>query len=295
MTIAEILLIAVIIGLLAGAVGGLCGIGGSIVMLPALATIFGYDDEAHSRHHLYMAASMLVNVVVAAMSIRPHLQARAIDRRIVARLLPPMAIAIVGGVVLGNQTPGRVPMLVLVGFLFAFVGWTMFTAVRKLPEPTPEQERATGARLGLIGLVTGLLAGFLAIGGGIVMVPAMQIAARVPLRRAIAASAGAMCVASPIGAIMKFSTLSSQGQRWQDALVLGLAMSVGASIGAPLGARLTHKLRLRHLRVAVSVVLAASGARLAARALQQTPASAESTTGTTGGAPATGTESAPLP
>lgn len=289
------LVIAAIIGLVAGLVGGLCGIGGSIVMLPALATIFGYDDEAHSRHHLYMAASMLVNMVVAATAIRPHLRARAIDRKIVARLLPPMAIAIIGGVVLGNQTPGRVPMLVLVGFLFAFVGWTLFTAVRKLPEPTLEQERATGARLGTIGLGTGLLAGFLAIGGGIVMVPAMQIAAKVPLRRAIAASAAAMCIASPIGAVVKFATLSNEGQRWQDALVLGLAMSAGASIGSPLGARLTHKLRLPHLRLAVSVVLAASGARMAAKALQEPATHAETPAARQSDNSADGTESAPLP
>lgn len=259
----DLILIAVCIGLVAGLVGGLCGIGGSIVMLPALGLAFGYDDQANTRHHLYMASAMLVNTVVAGTALGPHLRAKAIDRRIVARLLPPMAIAILGGVALGDQTDGRVPKLVLVGFLFAFVLWTLFTAIRRLPEPTPEQERATGARLGIIGLGTGLLAGFLAIGGGIVMVPAMQLVAKVPLRRAIAASAVAMCVASPIGAVMKFATLDSHGQSWVEALALALAMAVGASIGSPLGARLTHRLRLPHLRVAVAVVLAASGARLA--------------------------------
>lgn len=268
MTPTEIL-IAVGIGLVAGLVGGLCGIGGSIVMLPALGLVFGYRlpsgevDPEEARHHLYMASAMLVNVVVAATAIRPHVKAGAIDRRIVGRLLPPMAIAIIGGVALGDQTEGRVPKLVLVGFLFAFVVWTLFTAVRRLPEPTEEQQRATGPRLGSIGLVTGLLAGFLAIGGGIVMVPAMQLVARVPLRRAIAASAAAMCVASPIGAVMKFSTLSMHGLRWQEALTLGLAMAVGASVGSPLGARLTHALHLRHLRLAVAIVLGLSGARLA--------------------------------
>ena len=256
-------LIAVCIGLVAGLVGGLCGIGGSIVMLPALGLAFGYDDQANTRHHLYMASAMLVNTVVAATALGPHLRAKAIDRRIVARLLPPMAIAILGGVAIGDQTDGRVPKLVLVGFLFAFVLWTLFTAIRRLPEPTPEQQRATSSRLGIIGLGTGLLAGFLAIGGGIVMVPAMQLVAKVPLRRAIAASALAMCIASPIGAVMKFATLDSHGQRWVEALALGVAMAAGAAIGSPLGARLTHRLRLPHLRLAVAVVLAASGARLA--------------------------------
>lgn len=288
----EQILIAAVIGLVAGLVGGLCGIGGSIVMLPALGLAFGYDDEANTRHHLYMGSAMLVNVVVAGTAIRPHWKAGAIDRRIVTKLLPAMAVAIVGGVVIGNQTAGRVPKLVLVGFLFVFVAWTLFTAIRKLPEPTPEQERATGTRLGAIGLVTGLLAGFLAIGGGIVMVPAMQLAARVPLRKAIAASAAAMCLTSPIGAAVKLSTLSAHGQSWREAVVLGLAMAVGAAVGSPLGARLTHALKLPHLRLAVAIVLALSGARLAVNTAGGAAAHGESTPG---GDPNNGTESAPLP
>ncbi|VAX40248.1 hypothetical protein MNBD_PLANCTO03-1554 [hydrothermal vent metagenome] len=258
------LLIAAGIGLVAGLVGGLCGIGGSIIMLPALAMVFGYPEgKENTEHHLYIAAAMLVNAVVAATAIRPHIRAGAIDRTIIVRLLPPMAIAIIGGVVLGDQVEGRIPKLVLVGFLYAFVAWTLFTAIRKLPEPTEDQQRATGPRLGSIGLGTGLIAGFLGIGGGIVMVPAMQLVAKVPLRRAIAASAVAMCVASPIGAVMKFSTLSTHGLRWQEGLTLGLAMAVGASVGSPLGARLTHKLKLPHLRLVVALVLGVSGLRLA--------------------------------
>lgn len=255
--------IAVAIGLVAGLVGGLCGIGGSIIMLPALSILFGYRDEAETRHHLYIAAAMLVNVVVAATAIRPHLRARAIDRGVVAKLLPPMAVAIIAGVLLGDETAGKIPKLVLVGFLFAFVAWTLFTAIGRLPDPSPEQQRPTAVRLGLIGLVTGLAAGFLGIGGGIVMVPAMQIAARIPLRNAIAASAAAMCLASPIGALVKFSSLHSHGLSWFAALTLGLSMAVGASIGSPVGARLTHRLRLPHLRLAVAIVLGASAAKMA--------------------------------
>ena len=267
MTPTDVFLTA-LIGLVAGLVGGLGGIGGSIIMLPALGLVFGYhtpdgqSDPAATEHHLYMASAMLVNMVVAGTALRTHFRAGAIDRRIVLRLLPPMAGAILIGVVLGDTLPGRIPELVLIGFLFLYAAWTIFTAIRKLPEPTPDQQRATTIRVGSIGFVTGFGAGFLAIGGGIIMVPAMQLLARVPLRRAIAASAAAMCVASPIGAVMKFSRLSAHGLSWKSALMLGLSMALGASIGSPMGARLTHKLKLPHLRLVVAIVLAASGLKL---------------------------------
>jgi uncharacterized membrane protein YfcA len=257
------------IGLIAGLVGGLCGIGGSIIMLPALALSFGYDDEAETRQHLYIAAALLVNAVVAATAIRPHVRAGAIDRDIVLRLLPPMVLAIVGGVVVGNFVDGRVAKLVLVWFLFAYVAWTLFTAVRRVPDHGPEQQRATAPRLGAIGAAAGALAGFLGIGGGIVMVPAMQLLARVQLRKAIAASATAMCVTAPIGAITKFVSLpgfvdaSGRALSRFEALSLGLAMAAGAAVGSPLGARLTHRLRLPHLRLAVAGALGASAAKMA--------------------------------
>jgi len=263
------ILIAAVIGLVAGVVGGLCGIGGSIIMLPALALVFGYDlpdgepDPTRNAHHLYMAAAAMVNVVVAATSIRPHIRAKAIDRGIVMRLVPPMAIASIAGVVLSNELPGRYPKAALIVFLFLFVAWTLFTAIRKLPEPTPEQLRATTPRVVGIGTLAGFLAGFLAIGGGIVLVPSMQIIARVQLRRAIAASAVAMCAVAPIGAVLRLATLGDHDLAWMDAVSLGLAMAVGAAIGSPLGARLTHVLKLQYLRLVVAIVLGVSGAKMA--------------------------------
>ena len=268
MTPTEIFL-AALIGLVAGSVGGLCGIGGSIIMLPALALVFGYNlpdglpDPTRNDHHLYMAAAAMVNVVLAAISIRPHIRAKAIDRRIVILLLPPMAIASVGGVVLSNELPGRIPKLALVVFLFLFVAWTLFTAIRKLPEPTPEQLRATTVRVNGIGMLAGFLAGFLAIGGGIVLVPTLQIIAKVQLRRAIAASAVAMCAVAPIGAVLRLVTLNDHNLDWKDAGSLGLAMALGAAIGSPLGARLTHVLQLQYLRLVVAIVLGVSGAKMA--------------------------------
>ncbi len=260
---------AAIIGLVAGLVGGLCGIGGSIIMLPALGLVFGYHtpdgqvDPQATEHHLYMASAMLVNMVVAGTALRTHFKAGAIDRSIVVKLLPPMALAILFGVMVGDSMPGRIPRMVLVGFLFLYAFWSILSAARKWPEPTPDQQRITALRVGSIGTVTGFLAGFLAIGGGVIMVPAMQLIARIPLRKAIAASAAAMCVAAPIGAALKFAKLSEHHLSARHALMLGLSMALGASIGSPMGARLTHRLKLPHLRLAVAVVLAASGLKLA--------------------------------
>lgn len=255
--------IALLIGLLAGVVGGLAGIGGSIVMLPALGVVFGYSGKDAPEQHLYAASAMCVNVVVALVSSRKHKDHGALDTRVRNRLIPGMLIGIVGGVWLSNQLDGRPLKQGMAAFLFAFVAWTLFQTIRGLPERELSDARPTWSRLGPIGGGTGVLAGLLGIGGGIVMVPLMQLVCRLQLRRAIAASASVMWVSAIIGAGLKVWTLPEHGQSRVEAVSLAAAMAVGAVGGAPIGAWMTHRLKLPALRVVISVVLAIGGARAA--------------------------------
>jgi len=263
------ILITLTIGLVAGAVGGLAGIGGSIIMLPALALVFGYPSgEAKTEHHLYMAAAMIVNVVVAFSSGAKHKTAGGVGADLARPLLPSMVVAILGGVWLSNVFEGRVAKTGLIVFLFAFCAYTLFTTLRRLPDHEEKDRRGGPAVLVAIGLFTGVLAGFLGIGGGIVMVPLIQVLARVPLRQCIAASAAVMWASSIIGSIGKLATLhthtiNGEALLWTDAVVLAFPMAMGALVGAYYGAGLTHRLRLPFLRLAIAIVLAGAGLRMA--------------------------------
>lgn len=252
-----------IIGLAAGAVGGLAGIGGSIIMLPALGYFLGYSDESNAEHHLYMAAAMAVNSVVAIFSTRKHRKAGAIDPRLTRRLCPPMFLGILAGVLLSNVMEGSTLKLALVGFLWLYCAYAIVTTIRKLPEPPDNHMRTGWPVIGSIGGGTGVLAGLLGIGGGIVMVPLMIVGGKIPVRKAVAASAWVMQITAPAGAIVKLMTLREHGQDWGEALILAAPMAAGAMVGATIGAGLTHRLKLPALRIAIAVVLAAASFKLA--------------------------------
>ena len=254
--------LTLLIGAVAGVVGGLAGIGGSIIMLPALGVFFGYHDSTKAEHHLYMAAAMVVNSVVAVFSTRKHRKAGAIEPRLTRRLCPPMFAGIMGGVLLSNVMEGGTLKIALVGFLWLYCAYAIVTTVRKLPEPPEEQMRADWLVIGTIGGGTGVLAGLLGIGGGIVMVPLMIVGAKVPVRKAVAASAWVMQITAPAGAIVKLMTLGEHGQDWGDALILAVPMAAGAMVGATIGAGLTHRLKLPALRIAIAIVLAAASVKL---------------------------------
>tara|TARA_Y100001933_G_scaffold237097_1_gene259645 strand:- start:386 stop:1192 length:807 start_codon:yes stop_codon:yes gene_type:complete len=255
--------LTLVIGLVAGVIGGLAGIGGSIIMLPALGVFFGYQDATKSEHHLYMAAAMVVNSVVAVFSTRKHRKAGAIEPRLTTRLCPPMFAGILGGVLLSNVMEGGTLKLALVGFLWLYCAYAIITTVRKLPEPHEGEMRAGWGVIGTIGGGTGVLAGLLGIGGGIVMVPLMIVGAKVPVRKAVAASAWVMQITAPAGAIVKLATLDEHGQEWSEALWIAIPMAAGAMVGATIGAGLTHSLKLPVLRIAIAVVLAGASFKLA--------------------------------
>jgi hypothetical protein len=263
------IVISLVIGLVAGVVGGLAGIGGSIIMLPALGVLFGYQTEDKAEQHLYQAAAMCVNVVVAWAASTRHKKAGVDDPGIRRNLLPGMILGIIGGVLISDQIDGVWLKYGLVVFLWVYCIYNTVTAIlgRKHAEHPKgpaafEMTPAATTKVRVIGGLTGLPSGMLGIGGGIVMIPLMQVWANVPLKRAIAGSASVMWISAIIGASLKVYGLPGHGMLRTDVFSLAAPMAIGAFAGSRLGAGLTHRLRLPHLKLAISAVLAVAGLRL---------------------------------
>jgi uncharacterized protein len=110
-------------------------------------------------------------------------------------------------------------------------------------------------RLVLIGLLAGLFSALFGVGGGIVVVPLLILAAGFEERSAMATSLAAIAVISMVGA----ATYSLHGElKPGAAAVIGLPAVVGAIAGTALQQRLAN----RTLSLAFALFLAAIGARL---------------------------------
>jgi uncharacterized membrane protein YfcA len=110
-------------------------------------------------------------------------------------------------------------------------------------------------RLVAIGLLAGLFSALFGVGGGIVVVPLLILAARFGERPAMATSLAAVAVISLVGAI----TYAFHGE-----LKPGAAAIVGlpAVLGAVAGTAIQQRLATRTLSFAFAALLAAIGARL---------------------------------
>jgi len=249
------------IGLTAGVLGGMLGIGGSIIMIPALAILFHSADP--ESQHLYQASAMAVNVAVLLPAALRHRKAGVIRRDLFVVLLPAAAVAIVLGVMVSNQVSGQMLRRLFAIFLAYAAFSDLLSMFRKAPEHAPDLARVTPLRSATIGGVMGGAAGVLGIGGGVVGIPLMRVLCRLPLRQCIGASSAVMCMTAVVGASLKIGTLEQHGYAPIDAVKLAALLVPTAIVGGRLGAGLTHKLPLDVIRVALIVLLLLASWRMA--------------------------------
>ncbi len=248
-----------VIGLAAGVLGGLAGIGGSMIMLPALHWVFG-EKDSHT-HHMYMAAAMAVNVFVSFPAAMRHHRNGAVRRDLLGALVPMTLVSMVVGVLTGNLFNGEVLKIGLALFLLAYCSFNVWRLMSKTGIDA-EGQRTTRTRLLISALMTGFVGGLLGLGGGVMLVPALQMICRVPLKQAIATSSAVICVTAILGAAVKMASLPSLDQSVSDALLLAVVMAPTAMLGGVIGAQLTHVLPTRTVRLLVTVLLLVAAARL---------------------------------
>ncbi len=274
-----------IVGLFAGSVGGLLGIGGSIVMIPALTELLGPDQ------HLYQATAMIVNFFVVIPAVMLHRRAKAIKMGVVVRLVPLALLAVLCGVALselpifsGDNEPYLRGLFGL--FLLSVCGYDIYRLFRRRKKsplstsPTPqchidganresdgigsrnESQTTSWARIAAIAIPTGLIAGLLGVGGGVIAVPLQRRLLGLSIRQAIANSATVIIVTSALGATFKNFAYQANYGSVRQPLLLAATLIPLAIVGSTYGARLTHRLPQRTIKVAFFALLAIAATRL---------------------------------
>lgn len=280
-----IIVVIAVVGLFAGLLGGLLGIGGSLLMIPALVVLFGQGLAEPGvagtfkglNQHIYQAAAMVVNILVAIPATFSHTRAKAVMPEVIKPMLPASMVAIVVGVAASNlpvfsEGVGGVSGPVLLGRVMAvFMIYVVIMNARKLfaspgkTSPIPaEAPKVTVTRSVLAGLGMGFIGGLLGVGGGAIAVPMQQILLKLPLRSCIANSAAVMCASSVIGAAYKNATLAQHGLSMADSLLIAALLGPTALIGGLFGAKLTHLLPVWWVRLAFVGLLVVVGWKMAA-------------------------------
>ncbi|KQM44844.1 sulfite exporter TauE/SafE family protein [Microbacterium sp. Leaf203] len=164
---ARFFLVCIGVGLLAGLMSGLFGVGGGTVIVPLLVLLLGFDQR------LGAGTSLAAIVPTASVGVITY----AIDGHVA--WLPALILAAfaVVGAQIGTWLLPKLSQTALRWAFVAFLIVVMVSLFFVIPSRDAELELTwiTGPGLALLGVITGTLAGLLGVGGGIIVVPALLL------------------------------------------------------------------------------------------------------------------------
>lgn len=234
--------VVVLVGILAGFLSGLFGVGGGILIVPGLVLVAAMDQRmAHGT-------SLAAVLPIAASSMVTYWAHDHIDWPVVLFL----AIGAVGGAVLGTKLLQVLPHRTL-GLAFAVL--LLASAARLFMADSgtgrDDLDLLMAVLLVVVGLLTGILAGLLGVGGGIIMVPAMMMFFGIPPVIAKGTSLGVIIPTSIMGT---WRNRTKKNVDFRAAAIVGIAGVLAAIAGGTLSARMSDTLSNVLFAVLLTVV-----------------------------------------
>ena len=255
----ESILTSVAFGLIVGICSGLLGIGGGVIMVPSFRLLFGMSPITCTATSLFTVIPTSISGAITHIRNRTCIPKLGLALGVGGALTSPV------GVWLAHISPG---WLVMVGaaIVMAYSAITMFGKALKARRATANQKTAPTAQIdktpearftptrrnlimGLaIGLLVGVVSGYVGVGGGFIMVPLLHTLINLPMKQASGTSLIAVMLIALPAAI-------EQGMLGNIDYLVGLATACGSIPGALLGANLVARINESSLRLIFGVFL----------------------------------------
>lgn len=215
---------------------GLLGSGGSILTVPVLVYLLGQSEK------VAIAGSLVVVGLIAIAGSFPYIRGRLVHWRSVWLFgLPGMV-----GTYLGAWSSAYVSGLLQLS-VFAVV---MLVAAYFMLKPERNHSVAEVERgpwqIGADGIAVGALTGFVGVGGGFLIVPALVLLGGLSMHRAVATSLVIIALKSTVGFLKYEQVLSTAGLSL-DYGILGLVGAIGI-VGSFVGAQVAQQLPTEKLQ-----------------------------------------------
>jgi len=241
------MLLAAVIGALIGLALGTLGGGGSILTVPALVYLLGQDP------HGAVGSSLMIVGMNALLGAWLHQRAGHVRLRAALLFGAAGITAAFGGARLSRLLPGPA-LLVLFALLMIAIAVLM---LRGKTTQIAAEHRAAPVwwRVLLGGVAVGFLTGFLGVGGGFLIVPALVLLLGMDMRDAVGSSLVVIAINSAAGIL---GHLGDGGLNWW---LIGLLLGGGVP-GLLLGARLARRLPTTRLRQGFALFVVLLGVTL---------------------------------
>lgn len=234
---------SLIIGISLGLIGG----GGSILTVPVLVYLFGIDPVLATAYSLFIVGSTsligalpkyrhgLINLKTAIIFGIPSIAAVFATRKYIVPAIPNTVLSI------GDfDVTKSLLMMLLFAVLMVFASVSMIREKAPVYEK-PAQQKFNYPLILVEGVVVGVLTGLVGAGGGFLIIPALVLLSKLPMRQAVGTSLLIIAAKSLIGFT---GDISNYKMDWSLLLIVTLI----AIAGIFLGNWLNHKVSAEKLK-----------------------------------------------
>lgn len=250
------------LGVAAGLLAGLLGVGGGIVIVPMLTFTFALQGLPQEHiQHLALGTSLATIIFTSVASLRAHHARGAVNWPVVRQITPGILCGTLSGSWFAAALSGDFLRVFFIIFTF-FVAWQM------LSSRLPKASRQVPGFLGLFGTgsVIGGISSLVGIGGGSMSVPfliwcnqnarvAIGTSAAIGFPIALSGAAGFLLNGLKVSGLPPHSL----GFIYLPALA---GIAVTSYLTAPLGAKLAHNLPIPKLKKGFAILLIATGCKM---------------------------------
>ncbi|HWS51062.1 MAG TPA: sulfite exporter TauE/SafE family protein [Microbacterium sp.] len=211
----------IVIGLIAGLLSGLFGVGGGTVIVPLLVLLLHFDQR--------LAAGTSLAAIVPTASVG------VVSYAVSGSVAWAPAIILAAGAVVGAQIGTRLlPRISQTALRWCFVGFLVIVIVSLfLVIPSRDAEFVltwlSGSALVAVGVGTGILAGLIGVGGGVIVVPVLMLAFGTS---DLVAKGTSLLMMIPTAVSGTFGNIRHRNVDLRAAVVIGLSACTTTALGA---------------------------------------------------------------
>ncbi len=252
---------AIIGGLLIGLCLGLLGSGGSILTVPLLVYLLEHDPKAAIGESL-----AIVGGIALLAAIRPIIQRRIDWPSVLLFGVPGVAGTVIG--VWGSQFISGELQLLIFAVVMLMAAGLMFRGGGAADEPPTDRTCRDFILLVFEGLGVGVLTGVVGVGGGFLIVPALVLFGRIPMKMAVGTSLLIIALKSGAGFLKSMDQLTEAAMAMNLGvvgtfiLIGGIGSLIGGSVGSKIPQQRLKQVFAVFLLVMAGFILLKEGAEL---------------------------------
>jgi len=232
---------AIVIGISLGLIGG----GGSILTVPVMVYILDIDPVLATAYSLFVVGSTslvgagtymkkgLVNYKTALVFAIPSFIAVFLTRKFLVPALPDPLFSIGEAMITKN-----IGIMIFFALIMLAASYSMIFAKKCVDCDEDEPVVFNFPLIALEGSVVGVITGIVGAGGGFLIIPALVLLAKLPMKMAVGTSLLIIAAKSLIGFL---GDLSNQTIDWQLLLIFTSLSIVGIFIGSALSKKINEK------------------------------------------------------